>query len=108
MNIDYGLLGKRIKAVRKKMNITQEQLAEYLEVSTQYVSQVERGVTKISLDTLSQIAVFIDIDISTLITGTSINSKTYMIDEINCNVACLLPKERQMLNDFILLLKKNR
>lgn len=108
MNIDYSLLGKRIKASRKKANITQEQLAESLEISTQYISQVERGVTKVSLDTLAQIAVLIDEEISVLITGTSINSKTYMTEEINGGMTGLLPKERQMLNDFILLLRKNR
>ena len=48
MNIDYKLIGERIKRMRKSNGITQEILAERLNVSIGYVSQVERGITKIS------------------------------------------------------------
>ena len=56
MNVDYKLVGKRIQAARKQSGMTQETLAEKLDVSIGYVSQVERGVTKISLDLLAAIA----------------------------------------------------
>ena len=41
MNVDYKLIGSRIKAERKKLGITQEVLAEKLDVSIGYVSQIE-------------------------------------------------------------------
>ena len=50
MRIDYKLIGNRIKTERKKSGITQEVLAEMLDVTVGYVSQVERGITKISLE----------------------------------------------------------
>ena len=37
-----------IKKIRKKQNISQKQLAEYLDVSQQAVSYIENGVTNIS------------------------------------------------------------
>ena len=40
MNIDYKLIGQRIKRERKVRGITQEVLAERLNVSIGYVSQV--------------------------------------------------------------------
>ena len=52
MMIDYMILGKNIKYYRKLKRLTQEQLAEQLDLSLGFISQVERGVTKMSLDTL--------------------------------------------------------
>lgn len=108
MPINYKLLGKRIQTARKTAKKTQEQSAEYLDVSISYISQIERGVTKISLDTLSQLAMFLDADIATLITGASVTDKWYMLDEISLNISGLSPKERHMIDDFIVLLIKNR
>lgn len=39
--IDYILLGKRIKESRKKLKMTQEQLASQMDISTAYMSQIE-------------------------------------------------------------------
>ena len=47
MSIDYKLIGSRIKSERIRQKITQEKLAESLDVSVGYVSQLERGITKI-------------------------------------------------------------
>ena len=49
MNVDYKLIGERIQKTRKSKGMTQDVLAEKLGVSIGYVSQVERGITKISL-----------------------------------------------------------
>lgn len=38
-------IGKRFKECREKMGLTQEQLAEKLDVSPVYISTVERGIT---------------------------------------------------------------
>ena len=54
MNVDYGAIGQRIKQVRRSRDMTQERLAEALSVSVGYISQIERGVTKINLDTLAE------------------------------------------------------
>ena len=108
MDINYKMLGSRIKAKRGSVKKTQEQAAEFLDVSVSYMSQIERGVTKISLDTLAKLAAFIEADIAELITGVAVTDKRYMLAEINSNIADLSPKERQMLNDFVKLLKNNR
>ena len=56
MAVDYDQLGRRIKERRRALGHTQDTLAEALGVSVGYVSQIERGVTKVSLDTLASIA----------------------------------------------------
>ena len=37
-------MGARIKEVRKRNGLTQEQLAEHLDVSVEFVGQIERGL----------------------------------------------------------------
>ncbi len=50
-------IGERIKSAREKRKLTQEQLAEHIEVSPQYVSDLERGVVGISIPTLKRLCV---------------------------------------------------
>ena len=108
MSIDYKLLGKRIKNARLSVKKTQEKSAEHLGVSVGYISQIERGVTKISLDTLAQLSEFVETEMAILITGVAVTDKKYMFDEVSINVSQLSPKERQILNDIAMLLIKNR
>lgn len=46
------LIGKQIQAVRKKKGYTQQQLSEMVGLSTNYLSDVERGKSSIRLDKL--------------------------------------------------------
>ena len=54
--IDYSEVGKRIRYYRIKEGLTQEQLAFDIETSASYLSNIERGVKKPSLQKVSQIA----------------------------------------------------
>lgn len=60
MVLNHKILGANIKYYRKRKNLTQEQLAESLELSVGFISQVERGVTKMSIDTLIDICEFLE------------------------------------------------
>ena len=48
-------IGERIKEARETSGHTQEQLAEAIEVSPQYISDLERGVVGISIPTLKRL-----------------------------------------------------
>lgn len=50
--MDYIALGRRIREERLKLNLTQEKLAEDVDLSTAYIGQVERGERHISLENL--------------------------------------------------------
>ena len=82
MNIDYKLIGERIKQARKSKGMTQEVLAEKLSVSIGYVSQVERGITKISLDLLGAISSILECDVASLVSKTAVESNEYMETEL--------------------------
>lgn len=52
MKIDAQAIGSRIRQIRKKQNLTQEQLAELADISVVYVSKLEHGQRVPSLETL--------------------------------------------------------
>lgn len=45
-------LGKRIREERIRVGLTQEQLAEYIDVSTTYIGFIERGERSVTLEKL--------------------------------------------------------
>ena len=49
------LLGKRIKELRKKRNLTQEELAEKMDIDQRNLSKIECGNNFITAETLSKI-----------------------------------------------------
>ena len=62
-------VGENIKNIRKKNNITQEELAEKLNVTRQAVSSWENGKTEPDIETLTNIAQIFDISIDELVDG---------------------------------------
>ena len=48
-------IGKQVKLAREKSRLTQEQLAEQLECTPQYLSDLERGVVGISVALLKRL-----------------------------------------------------
>lgn len=56
MAIDYQTLGGQVRRLRKKCGYSQEQLAEYCDISTSFLGHIERGTRKMSLETLVALA----------------------------------------------------
>ena len=52
MSIDYKSIGRRIKAARTRLDMTQERLAEQVNLSPSHLSNIETGTTKVSLPTI--------------------------------------------------------
>lgn len=48
--------GKRIKKLRKRVGLTQEKLADKVNVSTTHIGLIETGKRRVSLKTLQKIA----------------------------------------------------
>lgn len=55
MNLDYYLIGERIRKRRKEKNLTQEALAEAVNVGTTHISHIETGNSIPSLKVFSDI-----------------------------------------------------
>lgn len=50
------LLGKRLKQLRARLGLTQDALAEQVQISPKYLSNIERGRENPTLDTLLRLA----------------------------------------------------
>lgn len=66
--LNYKRIGKRIRHYRKRRGFTQEQLGLSINTSGAYISNIERGVKKPSLDNLAAIAEILDVTINDMIT----------------------------------------
>lgn len=68
-NIDYKEMGNRIRVRRKELGLTQEKLAERVEISTSHMGEIERGTSICSLAVLVNIATILELNLDTLIKG---------------------------------------
>lgn len=106
MAIDYSIIGQRIKEKRHNLKKTQEDLAEFLSVSVGYVSQIERGVTKVNLDTLSKISIFLGCDITDLLHSTSYQKSDYLNQEFSELIFKLNDSNRKLAYEILNVLLK--
>ena len=65
--MDQKAIGKRIKTAREKKGMTQEQLAELVNLSPMHVSVIERGNKLPRLETLINIANILDVSADVLL-----------------------------------------
>ena len=62
----YTKLGKNIKFYRKKIGLTQQELADKMGISLNFMGKIEVAFSKPSLDTLIDFAEVFDISVSEL------------------------------------------
>ena len=60
------VFGRRLQRVRKRMNFTQEKLADEVRLSTTFIGLIETGRRRPSLKSLQKIAVVLGVNIKEL------------------------------------------
>lgn len=80
--INYKEIGKRIQEKRLLLKITQEKLAEEIDVSPSYISEIERGTSICSLAVLVNIADSLKLNLEMLINGINENNIDSSFSEI--------------------------
>ena len=91
--IDYKAMGQRIRAKRKELNLTQEKLAEVVDVSSSYIGEIERGTSICSLAVLANIATVLKLNLDSLVKGINEENVDNAFSEIYESV----PKNNQEL-----------
>jgi len=104
--VDFRIIGKRIKSRRKELSMTQETLAAKLSVTPSYISLVERGKTKSSLERLDEFADLVQTDLEYLITGVSTNSSHYFDQEFQDILKSLPANKRELLHKILMALNE--
>lgn len=78
-------IGEQIKLAREQARMTQEQLAESVSVSPQYISDLERGVVGLSIPTLKHICLSLRVSSDRILFG-SVTEKRGVLLEETCRV----------------------
>ena len=92
------IMGQRILLRRKALRMTQEELAEKIDVSTQMISNLELGKKAIRPENLAKVCEVLELSADFVLTGT--NTKT-AVDAVADKLIQLTPEELQMVNDMI-------
>ena len=101
MEIDYELIGKRIREERISQNISQQTLAEISNISPTNISHIERGATKLSLPTLVSIANALAVSADFLLCDSLVEADKIYIDEINELLLDCNPNELKIIIDIM-------
>ena len=91
MALDYAKIGHRVKVSRKEENLSQEALAEKCATTSRYLSDIENGKCKPSLDMLAKICVALDVSIDSLLYDSPIPYTGYLVKNA-------IPEKVNMLN----------
>ena len=93
-------MGKRVSIRRKSLNLTQEALAEKMNVSIQMISNLELGKKAIRPENLAKLCGILNISADYLLTGTKVNnSADTLTDKIR-----LLPDDKiDLVNSIVAL-----
>ena len=92
-------IGNRIQLMRKKQAMTQEQLAEYLDITIKHISAVERGLSSLSLEKLIRVAYLFDCSLDYLVFG---NNENVIQREMPQYVLNILNSKDNMEKDLLL------
>ena len=82
MELDYKAIGKRIKIARIKADLTQERLAEMVEISPTHMSNIETGTTRVSLTAIVSLANALSVTVDDLLCDSVVKSKVQFEKDI--------------------------
>ncbi|MEW4370979.1 helix-turn-helix domain-containing protein [Paenibacillus kandeliae] len=99
--MDYELLGKRIREERKRLNLTQEKLAERIDLSEAYIGQIERGERILSLDTLLKITDQFGVTVDYLINNSLDSNDDQFLNQLKKIMIDRSIKEKKMILDVL-------
>ena len=84
LQIDLAEIGNRISVERRRNNITQEQLAEKMNVSIQMISNLERGNKAIKINNLVNLSQIIGVSTDYILKGNkNLNEKSALLDKLS-------------------------
>lgn len=71
MELDYTEIGRRVARRRKQLKLTQEFLAELIDVTPQYISHIERARSIPSTEVIMRLAIALETTPDEFLVGTA-------------------------------------
>lgn len=79
--MDYKRLGERIREERRKLGLTQAQLAEAIDISDTYMGSIERGERSLTLDTLVRLVNRLGVTVDYLLADSVPDSDSNIMEQ---------------------------
>ncbi len=94
--MDYKRLGKRIREERRRLNLTQAQLAEDIDISDTYMGAIERGERSLTLDTLVRLVNRLGVSVDYMLSDSVTDSDTNILEQFRQITDCQPLERKQM------------
>ena len=95
MYYDLKETGKRIQNLRKQKGMTQEQLAEKLNISVSNLGKIETGYSGVSIDLVIEMAMFFGVSLDYLLLGRELQTDA-LKKQISMMLAQLMELEQKL------------
>ena len=105
--VPYKAIGKRIKIARIKADLTQERLAERINISPTHLSNIETGTTRVSLSTMISIANALSVTSDDLLCDSIVKAKAQFEKDIALLLEDCDEYEIRIVKDMIASLKES-
>ncbi len=106
MNMDFSNIGKRLQETRMQNKISQKEMAEKLDISISYISQLEKGKVNTEFENFVKICDFLNVSIYEVLNEKNENIIRYMDKELyELIIKCSIEKQKFIYNMVKLLLK---
>lgn len=99
--MDYYKIGQRIRKIRKAHGLSQEELAEKINISTTHMSHIETGNTKLSLPVLVDIASALDVRTDDLLGNANCVTTSSSLEEIASVLERCTAQEARIITDIV-------
>ena len=93
MEYQYEEVGKRIRNLRKELELTREHLAEMADISVQFLADIEKGKKNMTVTTLRKLAASLMVTTDYIVNGREDPSSEITIELFD--LCKTLPPERQ-------------
>ena len=98
--MDYYKIGQKIRKIRKAHGLSQEELAEKVNISTTHMSHIETGNTKLSLTVFVDIAAALEVRTDDLLDTVATTTST-SLDEIAAVLERCTAQEAKVIADVV-------
>ena len=97
----YAEIGKNIRAARKQLNMSCEELAEKSGLSAKFIGNIERGEKTVSLDSFVSIANALGASADTLLGSMLVNGYQVKASRLCEQIEALSPNKRKKILELI-------
>lgn len=94
--MNYKRLGERIREERRRLNLTQAQLAEAIDISDTYMGAIERGERSLTLDTLVRLVNRLGVTIDYLLSDSVSDNDSNIMEQFK-QIVDRQPLERKQM-----------